>query len=144
MPQRQFEDTRRKRLLMAAGLQWRKIAITRKSFTGAPLMPIDLNNLSRAELQKLSKDVDKALASLADREKKAALKAAELAAAEHGYSLSELTSGAAPKAKKTGSKSPAKYRNPSDASMTWTGKGRRPAWIREAQENGVDISKFEI
>ncbi|MGZ9812204.1 H-NS histone family protein [Pseudoroseicyclus sp. H15] len=107
-------------------------------------MAMDLNTLSRSELQKLSKDVDKALATLDERERKAALKAAEQAAAEHGYSLSELTTSSAGKPKKTGSKSPAKYRNPADASQTWTGKGRRPAWIREAQENGVDLSTFEI
>ncbi|NDU99971.1 H-NS family nucleoid-associated regulatory protein [Pseudoroseicyclus tamaricis] len=107
-------------------------------------MPTDLNSLSRTELQKMQKDVDKALSTLAERERKAALKAAEQAAAEHGYSLSDLTSAPGAKPKKNGSKSPAKYRNPADPSLTWTGKGRRPAWIREAQENGVDIAQYEI
>ena len=43
---------------------------------------IDLEGMSRSDLVKLRADVDKAIAGVADREKRAALKAAEELAAE--------------------------------------------------------------
>ena len=107
-------------------------------------MAIDLNSMDRKELEKLRKDVDKALDSLTGRERKAALAAAEKAAAEHGFTLSELTAAGAARPKKSGSKGDAKYRNPADPKQTWTGKGRRPRWIVEAEAAGRPMSDFQI
>lgn len=107
-------------------------------------MNTDLDKLSRSDLEKLRKDVEKAISTLAERERKKAVAAVEKAAAEHGFSLSELTGAAGGRVKRTGSKSPAKYRNPADSSQTWTGKGRRPEWIKKAQTAGKDLSAFEI
>ncbi len=104
---------------------------------------IDLDSMSRSELVKLRADVDKAISSLADRERRKAIEAAEKAAAEHGFSLAELT-GAPLSSKRGKSKSPAKYRNPADASQTWSGRGRKPRWIIEAAAAGRDLSDFEI
>jgi DNA-binding protein H-NS len=103
----------------------------------------DLDSMSRAELVKLRTDVDKAIASLADRERKKAIEAAERAAAEHGFSLAELT-GAPMPMKRSKSKSPAKYRNPADPTQTWSGRGRKPHWILAAAAEGRDLSDFEI
>lgn len=104
---------------------------------------INLDNMSRAELVKLRGDVDKAIASLADRERKKAIEAAERVAAEHGFSLAELTGGAIP-AKRGKAKSPAKYRNPADPTQTWSGRGRKPRWIIEASAAGRDLADYEI
>ena len=51
-----------------------------------------------------------------------------------GFSLSELTGSTQGKARRK----PAapKYRHPDDASITWTGKGRQPKWIKEAEAAG--------
>lgn len=38
----------------------------------------------------------------------------------------------------------AKYRHPENPDLTWSGRGRRPAWIREAVEAGRALSDFEI
>lgn len=103
----------------------------------------DLENMSRAELVKLRADVDKAIASLADRERKKALEAAERAVAELGFTLSELT-GVPIASKRAKSKSPAKYRNPADPTQTWSGRGRKPRWIIEAAAAGRDLADFEI
>lgn len=37
-----------------------------------------------------------------------------------------------------------KYRSSVDASLTWSGKGRRPAWIQTFQENGGDLNDWLI
>lgn len=107
----------------------------------------DLNNMSRKELEKLKRDVDRALSTVEDRERQAALAAAEKAAAEHGFSLAELASDLGAKGRKSGrgkAKTPPKYRNPENPDQTWSGRGRKPGWIVEAEAAGRDIADFAI
>ncbi|WP_146345929.1 H-NS histone family protein [Phaeobacter marinintestinus] len=106
-------------------------------------MAINLDAMSRKELIQLKSDIDAALKSAEVRERKEALKAAESAAAEFGFSLDELSGGTKTRAGKT-TKSPAKYRNPANPEDTWTGRGRKPRWVHEAISNGVDITELEI
>lgn len=106
-------------------------------------MNYDLDALSREELLKLRTDVEKALATLAERERQAALDAAEEAARAHGFSLKDLTGVSSAKAK-TKAKNPPKYRHPDNPEVTWTGRGRKPQWIKEAEEAGQDISDFAV
>ncbi len=103
-------------------------------------MAIDLEKMSRKELLELCNRVEKALKTAELRERKEALKAAEKAAAEFGFSLSEL-SGDGTKPVKTAK---AKYRNPNNPSQTWTGRGRKPQWVHDAIKAGTDISDLEI
>ncbi|QFT58995.1 H-NS histone family protein [Sulfitobacter sp. THAF37] len=110
---------------------------------------MDLKSKSAKELEKLLSDVKKALADAQARERREAIKAAEKAAAEYGFSLSELTDGknAVGKTKKAGrAKTVAapKYANPADASQTWTGKGRQPNWYRAEIEQGTSAESMEI
>lgn len=106
-------------------------------------MAQDLHQMSRKDLEKLRRDIDEALSTVSQRERKAALDAAEKAAAEHGFSLAELADSAG-KSKKSKTKNPAKYRNPEDHSQTWSGRGRKPRWINEAEAAGRPLSDFEI
>ena len=67
-------------------------------------------------------------------------KMAELAN-ESGFEIAELFGG------KRGGKraaSSAKYRNPKDASQTWTGRGRKPNWLVEALGQGAKLESFEV
>lgn len=113
-------------------------------------MKPDLKSMTRKELEKLKADVEKALTKVATKEKKAALAAAEKAAAAHGFSLSEITGETAEKPKtrkaKSGPKtvSPPKYRNPDDKDQTWTGKGRQPDWFKKAIAAGKSPDDMEI
>lgn len=105
-------------------------------------MKVDLKAMSRVELLKLRSDVDTAIAVAEKREKKEALKAAEKAAAEFGFSLSEISGGAKGGGKKP--KAAPKYKNPDNPEDTWSGRGRKPKWVHEAIAKGVDISDLEI
>lgn len=114
-------------------------------------MDIDYKSMSRKQLEKHLEEVKKALKTVTERERREALKAAEKAAADFGFSLADLTSEAeAPaKARKTrGKKSPAvskpKYANPENPSDTWTGKGRQPNWYRAAIANGISPDRMMI
>ncbi len=113
-------------------------------------MTISLKGMTRRELQALAARVEKAIAKLVKADKKKALEAASAAAKAHGFSLADLTGGAAPgpkngrKTRKSGPKNPPKYRHPSDATITWTGRGRRPDWIKDALAKGRKLANFEI
>lgn len=106
-------------------------------------MHYDFDKLSRAELEQARKELDRALSTLADRERNAALSAAEEAAKAHGFSLKELT-GVSPVRSKGRTKNPPKYRHPENPEITWTGRGRKPQWIKDAESEGKDISAFEM
>lgn len=112
-------------------------------------MKPDLKSMTRKELEKLKSNIDKALVKLAQQDKKAALAAAEKAAAAHGFSLAEIT-GDAPTRKtrkaKSGPKkiSVPKYQNPADSNQTWTGKGRQPDWFKSAIASGTTPDAMEI
>ncbi len=112
---------------------------------------INLRGMTRKELEKLRRDVDKALEKVEETEKKAALAAAEKAAREFGFSLAQLKEVAQPK---TATAKPAKpdarkkvapkYRNPADAAQTWTGRGRKPKWVEAHLASGGSLSDIEI
>lgn len=106
-------------------------------------MSYDLNSMSRDQLVKLRADVDKAISTLADRERRAALDAAEQAAAKFGFSLAQLTGVALPKGRGKSAVA-AKYRNPADSSQTWSGRGRRPEWVNAALAEGKALSDLAI
>jgi len=103
-----------------------------------------LNDLDKEELQKLRKAVDKALNSLEKRREKDAREAAKQAALEFGFTPEQLFGGAAKKSTAPKSKAPPKYVNPEDPNATWTGKGRKPEWIKEYVESGKDLKDIEI
>ena len=108
-------------------------------------MKIDLEKMSRAELEELQVAVAAAIKTAGEREKQAAWEAAQAAALEHGFSLDELTVSTGRRGKGASKpKSPIRYRSKDDDSLTWSGRGRKPAWIKEAEANGVDIETFAV
>ena len=112
-------------------------------------MKPDLKNMSRKELERLKANVEKALEKLNAQDRKAALAAAQKAAAAHGFALSELTTAEPPKKTRRGKPGPKtastpKYRNPANADQTWTGKGRQPEWFKSAIASGTTPEAMEI
>mgnify|MGYP003624359972 CR=1 FL=1 len=114
-------------------------------------MTIDLKSMNSKDLEKLLGDVKKALQSAKARDRRQALKAAEKAAAEWGFSLTELADDGKPakkerknKAKAVKPKSKPQFANPADPSQTWTGKGRQPNWFRAEVEKGKSPDDMRI
>ncbi|ASK35822.1 H-NS histone family protein [Alloalcanivorax mobilis] len=120
-------------------------------------MDINLDALSVDELEKLIKQAQKKL----EKKRMDAVKNAQAEigkiAKDLGVSVEELLQekttrkkaarkGARKKPKAAGVRKPArvKYRNPVDSSQTWTGRGKRPVWLREALENGASLESFEV
>jgi DNA-binding protein H-NS len=100
----------------------------------------DLETMSLDELKALQKQVAKAIEGYKDRERLKALAELEAKAQEMGFSLSDLLGT---KKTRKGAGIP-KYRHPDDAAVTWTGKGRRPAWVNEALAAGKTMEDLAI
>ncbi|MCR9145889.1 MAG: H-NS histone family protein [Rhodobacteraceae bacterium] len=111
------------------------------------MVKIDLDAHSLADLKELQKDLDLAIDRAEKRERKEALEKLEEQARDMGFTLSELLSMKEGGGRKTGKpRAPAepKYRHPEDPSITWTGRGRKPNWIKEGLEKGQPIEDFLI
>jgi DNA-binding protein H-NS len=102
---------------------------------------MNLDDLTLPELKKLQKDVTKAIDNFADREKKALLAELEALARDRGYPLAQLL-GDLPT--KTRAPVAPKYAHPSDPSQTWSGRGRKPAWVVEALAQGKSMADLAI
>lgn len=109
-------------------------------------LPIDLTTMSSKELSDLQGQVENALKEAVVREKAQARMAAEKAAAEFGFSLTDVFGAADGIRRKADDRpvSPPKYRNPEDPMQTWTGRGRKPAWFNDALANGASPEELEI
>lgn len=103
---------------------------------------INVDKMSLKELIDLEHKVQKAIGNAKERER-AELKQKIQALAEHsGFSVNDLFGGRG--AGKGRSSGIAKYRNPDDASETWTGRGRKPNWLIARLSKGAKIADFEI
>lgn len=94
---------------------------------------MDLNKLSLKELKELQSQVTKAIAGYDDRRKKEALAELEEKARTLGFSLSELTGVSVGRKR---SPAVAKYADPQNPSVTWSGRGRKPRWFDAALKSG--------
>ena len=99
-----------------------------------------LDSLDIDELKDLRKTVDRAISSHETRKRQEAISAAEQAAREHGFKLTDLLgNGKAGRGRKSNGGmtiDAAKYVNPDNPEQTWSGRGRRPQWINEALGSG--------
>lgn len=101
---------------------------------------MNLEKMSREELQDLQRKVNGALKSFDDRQKKEAQSRLEAMAKEMGFSLSDFSGGKKSKA----SGGIPKYVHPENPAMTWSGRGRQPQWFKDAIASGKAESDLAI
>ena len=121
-------------------------------------MPIDINKLSAKELGSLITLAKKRKTTLSKRKPLLVVrKRLSLLARNEGYTIEELFGNGAPavarspkagpkpvKARKTLGKVAPKYRNPDNASETWTGRGKQPRWLAAFTGQGRGLDEFAI
>ena len=100
-----------------------------------------LSKMSLKELKAQRAEVDAAISNFEERRINDAKKAIEAVAKEHGVSIGDIY-GAGKKRKKA--KAVAKFANPENASETWSGRGRQPAWYKTAVSDGKSPESMEI
>ena len=98
----------------------------------------DVEALSLKDLQKLQKDLAKAISTYEDRHKAEARAKLEAIAKEMGYTLADLIGV---EVKATPAPAAVKYRHPENAAVTWSGRGRKPQWFSDHINAGRDPSE---
>jgi DNA-binding protein H-NS len=93
-----------------------------------------LMGMELAQLSELKKNVELALQAKQNLAKAAARDEIFALAKSVGLTPQELLKDSAPGAKKPVS---VRYRNPADASQTWTGRGRSPKWVLDSRAAGT-------
>ncbi len=104
----------------------------------------DLNAMSLKELRQLQKDVATAIETYEARQKEAARLELEELAKARGYSLSELAAIPVRRGRTSATLSAAKYRHPENPEQTWSGRGRRPAWVKAVLDAGGSLESLRI
>ena len=90
--------------------------------------------MSFAELTAMQARIERAKIEKQSSERAALRQKMADMAKEHGFDMRELFDGRTGKGKH--GKVAVKYRDPSNASNTWTGRGRMPRWMTAATKSG--------
>jgi len=119
---------------------------------------MDISTLSLSELKRLKSRVETEIDRRADTTKRDLIKKMQKMASEAGVSLEDLIGKQASKtaaekpARKAKEAAPARkkgkvapqYRHPDDASLQWTGRGRKPLWVAKWIEEKKSIDGLRI
>jgi DNA-binding protein H-NS len=105
---------------------------------------MDISRLSVSELTTLQKDIERELNQRRKSEADGLVNEFRRRAAELGLSLDDLVTakGAGRASGSVRGKVAVKYRHPDDASLTWTGRGKRPRWIEAWLSGGKSLDQL--
>lgn len=108
-------------------------------------MSIDFSPYSIEQLEQFVVEINKEIQSKKAQKRKNLMADLERLARDAGISLDELLDQSATrKAPKAKGSVAAKYRNPNDASQTWTGRGRQPLWVVALLAEGRTLESLAI
>ncbi|QIT55130.1 H-NS histone family protein [Aquisalimonas sp. 2447] len=103
---------------------------------------MDLTKHSTPELNQLKKDIDKELKKRRRQDVKEAQKELKQVAEKYGLAVTELVPGGATK---SGAKAGVvRFRHPEDPAKGWSGRGRKPAWIKEWEAKGRSLEDLRV
>jgi DNA-binding protein H-NS len=100
----------------------------------------DLAKLSIEELQNLARDIEAEIVNRRVAEKERVLNQMRELASSLGMSLEEFLRQEGI----SSSQVPVKFRHPENPSLTWSGRGKRPAWVNEALASGRTLQDLSI
>lgn len=104
---------------------------------------MDLSKYDSQGLRQLKKDIDKELGSRRKEDAKRAQQELKSVAEKYGFSLNELVSGQ-PVRTARGGGGTARFQHPEDPSKTWSGRGRKPSWIKDWESSGRSLEKLRV
>ena len=102
---------------------------------------MDLSKYSSDELRRLRSDIDSELKSRRREDAKIAQKELKNVAEKYGFSLNELMGGAAKQSRRP---TTVRFRHPDDPSKVWSGRGRKPVWVKEWEGSGRSLEKLRV
>lgn len=106
---------------------------------------MDISNLSKKELEELIAKASKRIGEVSQEQARAMREKLIQIAKSEGYDLYDLFGfKKAPAAKPATRSVKPKYRHPTDPNITWTGRGVKPRWVREALDAGKTLDDLLI
>lgn len=107
---------------------------------------MDISHLTVAQLKELQAKIPAEIHKRETEDKQKVLDQISALATSHGFSLDELMGKKHSGKKHTnaGKKVAAKYRHPTNPELTWTGRGRQPAWIGEWLASGNTLASITL
>ena len=99
-----------------------------------------LQKMSYKELLQLQQKVADAIAKKRGAERAALKQKLESMAEQAGFRIDDLFGGQS-RERVASSSITVKYRHPTDRSLIWTGRGRRPKWLIA---EGGDVERFRV
>lgn len=102
---------------------------------------VNIDKFTHKELLELQQEIAVAIGRRRNEELAELKRKMAALAGESGFEIEELLGS-----KRGGKRGPVavKYRNPKDATQTWTGRGRKPNWIVEALKKGQKMDSFAV
>lgn len=105
---------------------------------------LDLSTYNFAELKGLLHDINQEIKARQTQELQKARDDILAIAESAGISIESLLATVSKKQKKQGKKVLPKYQNPAEPSLTWTGRGRAPKWVVEAEVKGASRESLRL
>lgn len=100
---------------------------------------VDLSKLSLEELQTLARDIETEIVTRREADRERVLSQMRELAASLGLTLEEVVKG-----ERNRGTIAAKYRHPANPALTWSGRGKRPAWVNEALAGGMSMDDLAV
>ncbi len=100
---------------------------------------VDLSKLSLEELQTLARDIETEVVTRREADRERVLSQMRELAASLGLTLEEVVKG-----ERNRGTIAAKYRHPANPALTWSGRGKRPAWVNEALAAGMSMDDLAV
>ena len=103
------------------------------------MTPLNLDDFSVDELERLKHTVDSTIISKRQSELDELRQKVDDLIDNSLFTLQEVL-----EAKPARKPVQPKYRNPNDATQVWTGRGRRPHWVEDCLNDGMDLTDILI
>lgn len=103
---------------------------------------LELSQFALQELHQLKTDLEHEIKRRRQEEKLQILATMQKLAAERGFDLDELIVNDLAFRRTNRRRSMARYKNPLDAQQVWSGRGRKPDWLKRFLANGGDINEL--
>lgn len=103
---------------------------------------MNLSKYTTQELYQLKKDIDKELKSRRRDDAKKAQKEMKAVAEKYGFNLNELVGSQTSRSGRPAGQ--VRYQHPEDSSKTWSGRGRKPVWIKEWEAAGRSLDELKV
>ena len=105
---------------------------------------MNLEQMNVDELRKLMKDASAEIERRRKADKKKTIQEIRRLAQQRGYQLDELLGSHGPRKNGSAKEKSVRFRHPEDPSKTWTGMGRKPAWLKEWLGSGRTLEELRM